>query len=375
MPFVELAGHRQELLDVGQPLFVLFVAGALEHRLVARLVQHQAQQFLDRPATGAPVPAIRRSTIRDEIGNQPGRPGGDRLHACCTRAGRVQSEIACRWAKCAQPLDRGLADAAGRRVDHAEQGHFVVRIVDKLQPGQDVLDLLPLEELHAVDHLVRHARLAEGQLERPAEGVGAIEDGEIAGAAAAGGDLAGNLGGDPLGLVLVRAIGGHADRFARLVLGEEGFFLPPQVVRNQLVGHPQDPLRAAIVLLQANDADRGKILLEVEDVVQIGPPPAIDRLIRVAGHGQVRIVDREGPGDHVLGQVRVLILVDQDIAVALVQARPHFGILAEQRGDVQQQIVEIDGVGAGQLGLVGGIDLLDDASQRISRLAADTDRA
>ena len=56
-----------------------------------------------------------------------------------------------------QPLDGGLADAAGRRVDHPQQGRFVGRVVHQLQVGQQVLDLLALEEGQAVDHLVGHA--------------------------------------------------------------------------------------------------------------------------------------------------------------------------------------------------------------------------
>ena len=39
---------------------------------------------------------------------------------------------------------------------------------------------------------------------------------------------------------------------------------------DQRRGHPQDALRAAIVPLQADDVDAGKIVLEFQDVVQIG---------------------------------------------------------------------------------------------------------
>ena len=62
----------------------------------------------------------------------------------------------------------------------------VVGIVQQLQIGEDVLDFLALEEFQAVDHLVGHAVIAQGEFQRPAQGVGAIEDGEIARPAAAG---------------------------------------------------------------------------------------------------------------------------------------------------------------------------------------------
>ena len=52
----------------------------------------------------------------------------------------------------------------------AEEGHFVLRVVQQVQVGQDVLDLFALEELQAVDHLVGHAGVAQGELELPATG-------------------------------------------------------------------------------------------------------------------------------------------------------------------------------------------------------------
>ena len=255
----------------------------------------------------------------------------------------------------------------GGRVDDPEQGHVVPRVVDQPQIGQDVLDLLALEELEPVDHLVGHGLLAEGQLQRPGQGVDAVEDGEIPGTAPAGEDLRGDPRGDALGLVLLRGVGGQPHGHPLAVLREEALLLALDVVGDQLGGHAQDPLGAAVVLLQPHHADGGKILLELEDVVQIGPPPAVDRLVGVAGDRQVGMVDREGPGHGVLGQVRVLVFVDQDEAVSLVQLGADLGIVAEQGHHVEQEIVEIGGVGPRQLGLIGRIDPLDEGAQRVAR--------
>jgi hypothetical protein len=49
-----------------------------------------------------------------------------------------------------------------------------------------------------------------------------------------------------------------------------------------MVGHAQDVRRAAEVLFQPNDADGAQIAFEVEDVVQIGAAPAVDRLVGIA---------------------------------------------------------------------------------------------
>ena len=79
------------------------------------------------------------------------------------------------------------------------------------------------------------------------------------------------------------------------------------------------------------------------------------------------MVDRQRPHDGVLGQVGVLVFVDQDIAVALVELAAHLGVLAEQRGDVQQQIVEIDGVRRRPASPDRPDRLCDDAAQRVAR--------
>ena len=221
-----------------------------------------------------------------------------------------------------KPVDRRLADAARRRVDDPAQRDVVLRIVQQVQVREDVLDFLALEELEAVDHLIGDAAFAQGELERPAQGVDAVEDGEIAGAAAAARRCRRRSARRcPSASSLLRRIGDQPHRRALPVVGEKPLFLAADVVGDQFGGHAQDPLRAAVVLLQPHDVNLGKIALELENVVQIRPAPAVDRLIGVAGHGQIRMIDRQRPGDGVLGQIRVLILVDEDEAIALVEAR------------------------------------------------------
>ena len=152
--------------------------------------------------------------------------------------------------------DRAFADAARRRVDHAEEGHVVARVVQQVQVREHVLDFFALVELDAVDHLVGNAVLAERVLQPAREGVHAIEDGEVTRAAAAGGDLAGDVGGDPLGLGLLVGLREEGDGLAFVVFGEELFFLALGVVLDEVVGDAEDALGAAVVLLEADDLDR-----------------------------------------------------------------------------------------------------------------------
>jgi hypothetical protein len=72
------------------------------------------------------------------------------------------------------------------------------------------------------------------------------------------------------------------------------------------------------------------------------------------------MVDRQRPDDRVLGQIRVLVLVHQDVAVAVVQLSPQFVVLAQHHGHVQQQVVEVDRVGFEQQTLVDRIQFLGD---------------
>ena len=101
-----------------------------------------------------------------------------------------------------------------------------------------------------------------------------------------------------------------------------------------MVGDAEDVLRAAVIPLELDDPAAGIIALELEDVRQVGPAPAVDRLVGVAGDAEVGMVDREGPDDGVLGEVRVLVFVDQDVAEAAVEAGADVAVVLEDRHDV-----------------------------------------
>ena len=86
-------------------------------------------------------------------------------------------------------------------------------------------------------------------------------------------------------------------------------------------GDGEDRLGRAVVLLEPHDLRVGVILLELEDVLDVGPAPGVDRLVRVADDADVAVPQRQRVGDDVLGVVRVLVLVDQDVLEPLLQLR------------------------------------------------------
>ena len=51
---------------------------------------------------------------------------------------------------------------------------------------------------------------------------------------------------------------------------------------------------------------------------------------------------RDGVGDHELGMVGVLILVDQHVAIPLLQRRADLVVMTHEAGGVAEQIVEVD---------------------------------
>ena len=114
---------------------------------------------------------------------------------------------------------------------------------------------------------------------------------------------------------------------------------------DQPIGRPQDVRRAAVVVLQLDDRRSGIVPLELEDVANARAPPSVDRLIGIAGHGKVRVVDRQATEDRVLNGVGVLIFVHEDEAVPGVEFTAEVGILRENSGHVHEQIIEVDRIG------------------------------
>ena len=74
----------------------------------------------------------------------------------------------------------------------------------------------------------------------------------------------------------------------------------------------------AVILLEPDDLRRREILLEAQDVADLGAPPAVDRLVVVADAAEIAMALRQQPQPQILRDVGVLILVDQDVAEALL---------------------------------------------------------
>ena len=185
-------------------------------------------------------------------------------------------------------------------------------------------------------------------------------------------------------------------------------------------GGGEDVGGRAVVALEPDDLGAGEVVLEAQDVVDLGAAPAVDRLVVVADAADVlraraagfwrravwrgqpegwrglrgggvsarsawslalaprggKVADGAGaralpqqPQPQILGDVGVLVLVDQDVLEALLVLPQHVRLLAEQADVLDQQIAEIGGVEHLQPLLIGDVELLALAAGEARALA------
>ena len=256
---------------------------------------------------------------------------------------------------CPECLDGLVADRPGRHVDDPLEGDRVRVAAQDPQVGQRVLHLAALVEAGPADQLVADPVAQERLLDRPALGVRAVHHGDVArtrpallvvGLAGqertAATDQAFDLAGDPFGLLFL-VVGLEAlDRPATGLLGPQLLVRSGGVPADDGMGGVEDQLGRAVVLLELDHGGVRLVALEVEDVAQVGPTPRVDRLVVVADDAQVVVARRERPDPQVLGPVRVLVLVDVEVAPALLVAGEHGRRLLEQAHRLEQDVVEVE---------------------------------
>ena len=154
-------------------------------------------------------------------------------------------------------------------------------------------------------------------------------------------------------LLLVVPHAGHDDRRAHGVVGEERLAEPALVVGDEAGGGGEDVALGAVVALQPDDLGAGKVLLEAQDVVDLGAAPAVDRLVVVADAADVGRAAGDQPQPEILGDVGVLVLVDQRVAEAALVVGEHVRVLQEQPQHLEQQVAEVGGVELLEALLVG----------------------
>ena len=244
-------------------------------------------------------------------------------------------------------LDRSGADTAARRIDDALDAHLVGRVHDHLEICHNVADLGTVEESRAAHDLVGHARAQEHIFENARLGVGAVEHGDVVVTRALGVQLL-DLASNPAALVALIARLEGLDLLTIALGRKQALVLALRVVTHHGVGGAQDMARRAIVLLQLDGLAVFKVLLKVQDIGDVGATPAINGLVVVAHDHEVLVLGGQQVGDLVLDVVGVLILVDANVAEALLVLVEHLGAGAQQLERAHEQVVEVHRVGGTQ---------------------------
>ena len=204
-----------------------------------------------------------------------------------------------------------------------------------------VLDLRPLEEgIPRVDH-VGNVPLAELLLEGAGLGVRTVQDGEVLVFRM---DLVHPLqdGRSDEGRFLLLRVGPHeADLLPFLAHRHALFRNTSFIIGNQCVGRIHDVPGGAVVALQAEGLRLREVLLEVQDVLDLGAAEGVDGLGVVPHHAQVPVHRRELLENQVLRVVGVLVLVHHDGVEPFGNRRQRIGTLLQQDVHVQEDIVEV----------------------------------
>ena len=179
-----------------------------------------------------------------------------------------------------------------------------------------------------------------------------------------------------LGLVEAVVEGEHAHRLPVGVVGDERLLLALLVVVDERARRRAGSTSccgssAASVMTRASGKSRSKSRM----LLDVRAAPLVDRLVGVADDAQVRVIDATAAGDLVLGEVGVLVLVDEDVRKrASSSARSSSLCLQGQRRQVEQ-VVEVQRVArraaaSRRPGRPSADGLREEVGRRASRTAA-----
>ena len=255
-----------------------------------------------------------------------------------------------------QLLQRCIAQAAARNIDDAFEREIVRRLVDEAQIGERVADLGALVEARAADDAIGQAERDKTVLELAHLERGAHQNGDLF-ERMAGALQVLDLIADRARLFLAIPRAGDRDLLARLVLGAQRLAEPAFVMRDQVRGGAQDVGGRAVVALQPDDFGAGEVLLEPQDIVDLGAAPAVDRLIVIANTADVLGTLTDQPQPEILRDVGVLIFIDQHVFETLMVLPQHFRVLAEQAQHLDQQIAKVGRIERFQPRLIGLVKL------------------
>ena len=279
---LELLHRAHQLFEVFESACGVRRAVLLPHLCVAALVEHDLGKLGVRCHLALRAPAVE---LRDQLAQRAARL---RLQfvGLDDGAGGLEQGNAALAGVVVQQLHGSIADAALRHIDDALEGEIVGGRIDGAQIGECIADFGTLVEPRAADHAIGQAERDEAVFELTHLERGANQDRDLVEV------LAGAL--QILDLLADRARflfripgAGHGDLLAVDILGAQCLAEPAFIMRDQMRGGGKDMSRRTIIAFEANDLGAGKVVLEAQDVVDLGAAPAIDRLVVIADAADV----------------------------------------------------------------------------------------
>ena len=240
-------------------------------------------------------------------------------------------------------LYRGSADAALGHIDDAGEADVIAEIVDYLQIGHDVTDFGAIIETGTAYHGVSDAAAHQGFFDDTGLGIHTVEHRHLAIRPVVLIMLLFHGADDEIRLVVLVHGSVVAQMISCIVLRPKALRRTVGVVLNHRIGSVQDGLGGAIILLQLDHLRLGIVLLEIHDIAKVRAAPGVNALVRIAD--STDILQRTGnvAGHEVLGVIRILVFVDEDIVETILPALAD-GLHREQLGGDEKQIIEIKGV-------------------------------
>ena len=149
------------------------------------------------------------------------------------------------------------------------------------------------------------------------------------------------------------------DLCALSVVRPEAFALSLLVIRDNGVGGVEYGLRRAVILLKADHSCVLILLFKAQYIFNRRAAEAVYALIVVADDADIFVPRCEQSREHILGVVRVLILIHHYVLEAVLIIFAGLRARSEQFYRIDDQVVKIHGIRLFQKALVFGIDIAD----------------
>ena len=146
---------------------------------------------------------------------------------------------------------------------------------------------------------------------------------------------------------------------AALARGPEVLALAANVVRDHMRRGLQDVLRGPVILFEADDLRFRKVALELKDVTDVGASPGVDRLVLISHRAHIVSIACQEAHQFILRTIGVLILVDQQILKLAVVVIADLRRGLQEANGLEQQVVEVHGIGFEQFLAILRIDMRD----------------